>query len=71
MIYGLDEFPEVKSDVRNKLINDYNKKGLDFLQNLLKKKDPKYYKIVDINNKQRVIRALEIIISSNKPFSSF
>ncbi len=71
LIYGLDEFPEVKSDVRNKLINDYNKKGLDFLQNLLKKKDPKYYKIVDINNKQRVIRALEIIISSNKPFSSF
>src|SRR3546814_12064246 len=38
---------------------------------MLREADPAYYEKVDINNPQRVIRALEVFISSGKPYSSF
>ncbi|MDX1427442.1 MAG: tRNA dimethylallyltransferase, partial [Salegentibacter mishustinae] len=47
------------------------KEGLDSLQQQLHKLDPDYYKIVDLENPHRVIRALEVCISSGKPYSSY
>jgi len=38
---------------------------------LLKKLDPEYYNKVDKLNHRRIIRALEVSIFSNKPFSYF
>ena len=38
---------------------------------MLKEKDPTYFQEVDIHNTQRVLRALEVCISSGQPFSSF
>lgn len=68
---GLDEFPEVSDKTRQELNDAYKKYGIEPLQRELKKLDPKYYEEVDIQNPQRVIRALEVIRSSGKPFSSF
>jgi len=68
---GLDTFPEVSEDIRDTLKKEYNTKGLETLQQQLKILDPEYYKKVDINNTHRVMRALEICISSKKPYSSF
>jgi len=68
---GLDSFPEVDSEVRKKLQDDYQKNGIESLQRLLKTLDPVYYDTVDIQNTHRVMRALEVSISSNKPYSSF
>ena len=34
-------------------------------------KDPTYFAKIDLNNHQRIIRALEVCISSGKSFSSF
>ncbi len=42
-----------------------------FLQEKLKTADPEYYGQVDLNNPQRVIRALEIFESSGRRFSSY
>ncbi|MDA3931937.1 MAG: tRNA (adenosine(37)-N6)-dimethylallyltransferase MiaA [Tenericutes bacterium] len=39
--------------------NDYLNMSLDLLQNKLKQKNPKLYEQIDIENKRRVIRALE------------
>tara|TARA_B100000795_G_scaffold1147_1_gene791 strand:- start:4789 stop:5691 length:903 start_codon:yes stop_codon:yes gene_type:complete len=70
-IYGLDKFPEVDLGIRNDLNKQYAVKGIKFLQNKLKELDPQYYKKIDIYNSRRIIRALEVCISSKKPYSSF
>ena len=71
VLQGLDYFPEVSLDIRQELNLKLEKEGLVPLQQQLQKLDPDYYKIVDIENPHRVIRALEVCISSGKPYSSF
>ena len=68
---GIDDFPVIPSNIRKGLINEYNSSGLEVIQNKLKKLDIKYYNEVDLNNSNRIIRALEIIEFTGKPFSLF
>lgn len=68
---GLDVFPDVPVEVRAQLNLDFEKKGLAFLQEELAQRDPAYFEIVDQNNPQRLIRALEICRSSGATYSSF
>ena len=68
---GLDTFPEVDEKIKKELIAEYKNKGITFLQDELKKRDPVYFDIVEIKNPQRLIRALAVIRESRKPFSSF
>ncbi len=71
IMFGMDEFPEVPPEIRNQINVFYQSHGLKSLQNLLMEKDPDYYRKVDRNNPQRLIRALEVCIASNQPYSSF
>ncbi|MEQ3656943.1 MAG: tRNA (adenosine(37)-N6)-dimethylallyltransferase MiaA [Dokdonia sp.] len=71
VLYGLDSFPAVTPGTREKLQQLRSEKGDQALLTLLQEKDPKYYKEVDLNNIQRVLRALEVSISADAPFSSF
>ncbi|WP_235292402.1 tRNA (adenosine(37)-N6)-dimethylallyltransferase MiaA [Portibacter lacus] len=64
---GFDEFPDVPSVIFEK-INQY---PLEKLQAELSLKDPTYFQKVDIENKQRLVRALSVFESSGKPFSHF
>lgn len=68
---GLDEFPEVKPSVRDEVRQLYNAQGLDALVAILKGKDPIYYEQVALQNPHRVIRAVEVCLSSGQPFSNF
>ena len=68
---GLDKMPDISSKMRKKVINIYNEKGIEFLRKEVESKDPIFYKEVDKKNPQRLMRALEIIYSTNKTFSSF
>ena len=68
---GLDEIPAINEKVREDIIQDYNKKGLPFLQESIKKYDQVFYKSGDIQNPQRMIRALEVVLSTGKPISSY
>ncbi|MBC2845464.1 tRNA (adenosine(37)-N6)-dimethylallyltransferase MiaA [Winogradskyella flava] len=68
---GLDDFPEVDKTIRFKLNDLLNREGLKPLQTKLKSLDPKAYKTIAIDNPQRVVRALEICIGTDKPYSSF
>ncbi len=68
---GLDEFPKIAEGVRASLNKDLETFGLTYLQSKLKELDSKYYNNVDIGNPHRLIRALEVCISSEKPYSSF
>ncbi len=71
VVKGLDDFPEVAPEIRTQLNADLQNKGMESLQQELKTTDPNYFEEVDIENTQRVIRALEVIRSSGQPFSSF
>ena len=71
ILNGVDEFEEIPSHIREQLIKDYNEKGLIYLQEELKKRDDVYYNQVDLNNPQRIMRALEVCIHTQKPYSSF
>ena len=71
IIKGLDFIPRTKPDIRENLNMEFQKQGIDFLKNKLKILDPTYYEKVDKNNHRRLIRALEVSISSGKPYSSF
>lgn len=68
---GFDSFPDVPPEIREQLNNELEQFGIEYLQNELKDVDPKYFEEVDIQNKQRVIRALEIYRASGLPFSHF
>ena len=71
VLNGLDEFPKIDPSVRQRLIAELNEKGLTHLQNKLKSIDPEAFQRIDIQNGQRVIRALEISEGTGRPFSSF
>lgn len=71
VVRGLDTFPEVPSEIREQLNFELNNKGVESLQNELKKADPTYFEKVDIQNPHRLIRALEIYRATGKPYSSF
>ena len=68
---GFDEFPDAAPGARDKFNKALEEQGIGYLQEKLKIADPDYYETVDLNNPQRVIRALEIFESTGKPFSSF
>ncbi len=68
---GLDDFPEVDKAIRLKLNETLQNEGLISLQTKLKELDILTYETIAIDNPQRVIRALEICIGTNKPYSSF
>ena len=62
-------FKESKTDlkIRQELENEYDKEGPESLMQELVAVDPDYAKNVHLNNKKRLIRALEIYRSTGKP----
>jgi tRNA dimethylallyltransferase len=68
--YGFDPLPVASEEVREKLNKQFEENGITFLQDKLKTLDPEYFDQVDINNPQRIIRALEVYESTGKTFSS-
>ncbi|TMI63521.1 MAG: tRNA (adenosine(37)-N6)-dimethylallyltransferase MiaA [Bacteroidetes bacterium] len=57
---GMDEMPEVPETIRQTIIENYELKGIEWLQEELKEKDPEFYTKGEIKNPQRMMRALEI-----------
>jgi tRNA dimethylallyltransferase len=68
---GLDHFPETKPEVRSTLREEYETKGLHWLQEEVKKLDPEYWAMVDQKNAHRLLRCLEVFHSSGNTFSSY
>ncbi|WP_418511898.1 tRNA (adenosine(37)-N6)-dimethylallyltransferase MiaA [Corallibacter sp.] len=68
---GLDNFPEVDKSIRTHLNKQLETEGLESLQKQLKTLDEASFNNIATDNPHRVIRALEICIGTQKPFSSF
>ena len=71
VVSGLDEFPTVPPEIREKLNLELETLGIQHIQEKLKKADPIHYSKIDIQNPHRIIRALEVFEFTGKPFSSF
>lgn len=71
VVKGLNNFPEVSSEIREELNIELNEKGIEILQKELEQVDPDYFKNVDLHNPHRLIRALEIFRATEKPYSTF
>lgn len=67
---GIDAIPATNPETREMLKLRLKKEGLTSLSDWLKRLDEESYNTVDINNPQRVIRALEVCIISGIPYSS-
>lgn len=65
---GLDDIPH-DTEIQKKWSLYYETEGLEFLQNELARLDPVYFSSVDRMNSVRLIRALEVIELTGKPYS--
>lgn len=68
---GLDDLPKAGDEVRERLNNEMAQLGLEQMKERLKTIDPAYYQIADIDNPQRVVRALEVFEATGKPMSFY
>jgi tRNA dimethylallyltransferase len=66
---GLDEIPNIDDSTRMFWINEYEQKGLEFVQSELQRLDPVHYLEVDKLNYKRVLHALEVCTFTGKPYS--
>jgi tRNA dimethylallyltransferase len=67
---GIDDLPDPDPELREKLKMMLAQEGLSLLRQKLKELDPAFYKIVDRSNPKRLLRALEVCITTGKPYSS-
>jgi len=67
---GIDELPDPDDNLRRQLKKTLKNNGLEPLLKQLKQLDPEYYDIVDLNNPNRIMRALEVCLKTGKTYTS-
>ena len=68
---GLSEIPEIHESIREQLKTELSKYGLPVLYEELKKHDEVFSKSIHFNDKQRILRGLEVYRGTGKPLSDF
>lgn len=68
---GLGQVPAADPSVRAGLHARLREEGLEALGSDLQRLDPVAYAAMDLSNSQRVLRALEICLTTGRPYSSF
>ncbi len=67
---GIDPMPAIDEDIRLRIRKQYEDYGMDWLQQMVQQHDPLYYDQGEIHNPQRMLRALEIKLSSGQSIRS-
>lgn len=68
---GIDELPSVRPEIRLTISDQYNTHGISYLQKIVSVADPEYFDKVDQKNPARLMRAAEIILQTDRPYSCF
>jgi tRNA dimethylallyltransferase len=71
LMEGLDDMPDVDLTLRENLMKALETDGLEKLFLQLQALDPEYAAKVDAQNPQRIVRALEVCLSTGKSYTSF
>ena len=66
---GIDILPDIDESIRVSVNELFEKKGLAAIQEKLLQLDPVYYKQVDLNNPKRLLRAIEVCLQTETPYS--
>ena len=66
---GMDNLPEANDELRQSLKQRLESEGVEPLFEELRRLDPAYAEVVDRHNPARIMRALEVCITSGKPYS--
>jgi len=67
---GIDDLPDHDPILRRKLKEEIEKQGLEAFAEKLKKLDPEYFEIVDLNNPNRLLRAVEVCLQTGETYTS-
>jgi tRNA dimethylallyltransferase len=67
---GIDDLPDVDKSLREQLMIRLATEGVESLSEELYRLDPEYYEQVDKCNPARVVRALEVCLSTGEKYSS-
>jgi tRNA dimethylallyltransferase len=68
---GLDAIPDVPESLHQQIINEYHEKGLTWLQEQVRQLDPLFYAQGEIQNPQRLMRALEVYKATGTSIERF
>ena len=68
---GLDAIPDADPALRRQLNERIDREGVESLWMDLRRLDPQAYASIDLANRARVLRAVEVCLLSGRPFSSF
>ena len=68
---GIDDIPAIDPAVRETLLVRMEEEGIESLRFELKKLDPVSYGSIDLKNPKRILKALEVSITTGKPYSMF
>lgn len=71
LLGGVPDLPDPTPELRASLQQQLRDEGIESLRSQLKILDPKYYRQVDLANHARLQRALEVCLTTGKPYSSF
>ncbi len=71
LIAGIDDVPGADPGIRRELLRRMEVEGLESLRFELKKLDPDAWASVDLKNPKRILKALEISLTTGRPYSSF
>lgn len=69
--YGISEIPELDRKIKVVLSAEAEEKGLAHLFDELAEADPDYASKIHINDRQRIIRGLEVYRGTGRPLSDF
>jgi tRNA dimethylallyltransferase len=70
-VNGMDMIPAIDPLVRTVISNEYERNGIDWLISQLKQEDPLFAESGEMQNPQRMMRALEVIRSTGKSIFTF
>lgn len=71
LLFGIDGIPKIDLALKEKLQNELEQNGLATLYAELKKVDPEYADVLSPNDKQRILRALEVFHQTGKKIRDF
>lgn len=71
LFHPLDDLPRSNKETKRRLLEMLDKHGIAYMYRKLQRTDPKWAKGIAPNDKQRILRGLEVYEMTGKPMSTF